>query len=55
MEYLIGASFKAWRGASKCVIHMFVALLIAQRVLLKPHQVLTLGLSIAQTMNIIAL
>ena len=39
----------------KSYIHMFVALLIAQRFSLKPRQALTLRLIVSQTMNIIAL
>jgi len=41
--------------ASKSCIHMFVALLIAQRFLLKPRQALTLRLIVGQNINIIAL
>jgi hypothetical protein len=46
---------KTFHCASKSCIHMFVALLIAQRFLLKPRQALTLRLSVGQTINIIAL
>ena len=42
---------KTFHCASKSFIHMFVALLIAQRFLLKPRQALTLRLSVGQTIT----